>query len=296
MTEEHATVVDPHATIEKILDQRRPSEGDPHRCEADPCYDPLCPVHAEQERSQLRKARWAPPPEAEPWRSLRAGTLSIASVLDHTILRPEATAQEITAGCTEAIHLGCAAFCANLIHMPLVSRLLQGSSVTPCTVVGFPLGATPTAIKQEETRWALAQGAREIDMVIPIGSAKARQHQLVFEDIQAVTRIAHQGRAICKVILETALLSDEEKIIVAMLAMRAGADFVKTSTGYSKSGATPEDVALLRLVVGGRLGVKAAGGIRTREQAVALITSGANRIGTSSSLSITGDKGQQEGQ
>jgi len=199
------------------------------------------------------------------------------------------------AGCREARELRCAAFCSNPIHVPQVAQLLSGSPVRVCTVVGFPLGATPTAIKVQETRWALSQGAREIDMVISNGMLKGRLYREVFEDISAVVNATHQAGALCKVILETALLSPQEKIAVCLLASRAGADFVKTSTGYSKSGATPEDVALMRAVVGNALGVKAAGGIRSRTQALAMVRNGANRIGTSSSLAIVNDRSSQEG-
>jgi deoxyribose-phosphate aldolase len=284
------------AIITAVLDAVEARMPGGARCTAEPCYDPLCPVHARADLDRLRSATWEPPAGTEPWVSLQRGTLDVASVLDHTILRPDATAAEIETGCLEARKLGCAAFCANPLHVPLVARLLKGSPVRVCTVVGFPLGATPTSVKVQEARWVLSRGAQEIDMVIPVGLAKGRQHREVFEDIREVTRATHDAGAHCKVILETALLSDEEKITVCLLAARAGADFVKTSTGYSKSGATAEDVSLMRLVVGDSLGVKAAGGIRTLDQALTMIRSGANRIGTSSSPAITGGHSSKEEQ
>ena len=286
---------DTHATIATVLNEERARAERGPMCTADPCHNPLCPVHAEGELERLDSAAWAPPAGAEPWRSLQEGRLDLASLLDHTILRPDATRSDMEAGCREARELRCAAFCSNPIHVPQVAQLLSGSPVRVCTVVGFPLGATPTAIKVQETRWALSQGAREIDMVISNGMLKGRLYREVFEDISAVVNTTHQADALCKVILETALLSPQEKIAVCLLASRAGADFVKTSTGYSKSGATPEDVALMRAVVGNALGVKAAGGIRSRTQALAMVRNGANRIGTSSSLAIVNDRSSQEG-
>ena len=286
---------DTHQIIATVLQELRAQAEQSPKCTAEPCHDPLCPLHAEDELERLDSAAWTPPAGAEPWRSLRDGKLNLGAILDHTILRPEATRTVVEAACREALDLRCAAFCANPIHIPLVAQLLRGSPVAVCTVVGFPLGATPTAIKIEETRWVLAQGAREIDMVISIGMLKGRQYREVFEDISTVVQATHQAGALCKVILETALLSPREKIAACLLASRAGADFVKTSTGYGKSGATPEDVALMRAVVGNSLGIKAAGGIRTRTQALAMVSNGANRIGTSSSLAIVSDRPSQGG-
>ncbi|NPA26532.1 MAG: deoxyribose-phosphate aldolase, partial [Chloroflexi bacterium] len=190
--------------------------------------------------------------------------------LDHTLLKPEATPAQIQALVEAARRWRFAAACVNPRFVPLVVEGLRDSPVVACTVVGFPLGATTTSAKVHEASEALAAGAREIDMVLPIGLLKARAYREVAEDIAAVVGVARAHAARVKVILETALLSDEEKVAAAVIAQRAGADFVKTSTGFGPGGATVEDVALLRAVVGPRMGVKASGGIRTCAQALAM--------------------------
>lgn len=170
--------------------------------------------------------------------------------------------------------------------IPLVSEFLKGSAVKTCSVVGFPLGAMGTPLKAAEARWAVENGAHEIDMVIPIGALKDRDRATLLNDIRAVWEAAHEGAAIVKVIIETSLLTDEEKRIACALAVDAGAEFVKTSTGFSRSGATAEDVALMREVVGPGIGVKASGGIRTLADVQRMVAAGASRIGSSAGVSI----------
>ncbi|WP_376791379.1 deoxyribose-phosphate aldolase [Thermoflexus sp.] len=211
---------------------------------------------------------------------------ALAARIDHTLLRPEATPADIDRLCEEARRYGCAAVCVNPIYVARAVARLAGTSIKVATVVGFPLGASLTATKVAEAALALGQGAQEIDVVLPIGLLKAGEIDRVRADLQAVTATCHAAGALCKVILETALLTPEEKTLAARLAVEAGADFVKTSTGFGPGGATVEDVALLRRVVGSSIGVKAAGGIRTAEQAIAMIEAGANRLGTSATVAI----------
>jgi deoxyribose-phosphate aldolase len=211
---------------------------------------------------------------------------AIAAVIDHTILKPEATKAEILKICREARQYSFASVCVNPYWVPLVRAELQGSPVKVCTVVGFPLGATSTDAKVAETVAALRSGAQEIDMVINVGALRSGDHDAVKFDIQQVVRASHEAGAIVKVILETALLDDNEKAVASMLCKQAGADFVKTSTGFSKSGATAHDVALMRSVVGPEMGVKASGGIRTLEDLRTMTAAGATRIGASASVKI----------
>ncbi|WP_448544141.1 deoxyribose-phosphate aldolase [Roseiflexus sp.] len=212
--------------------------------------------------------------------------MNIARMIDHTLLKPDATPQQIAQICAEAREYGFAAVCVNPVHVVQAAALLSGSATVVCSVAGFPLGATSTAVKVFETRQAIADGAREIDMVISIGHLKNGDNDHVLNDIRSVVEAAHTGGAICKVIIETALLTDEEKRRVCLLAVEAGADFVKTSTGFASGGATIEDVTLIRAVVGDRARIKAAGGIRTLADAHAMIAAGATRIGTSSGVAI----------
>lgn len=215
----------------------------------------------------------------------------LAHRIDHTLLKPDATIDEITLLCNEAAKYKFASVCVNPCYVPLCSRLLRGSGVKVCTVIGFPLGATTTAIKRAEAEEAIASGAEEIDMVINVGKLKSGDFKYVFTDVQQVVLTAKPKRLITKVILETCLLTDEEKIKACLICKEAGADFVKTSTGFSKSGATVQDVALMKYVVGSSVMVKASGGIRTHEDAIAMIESGADRIGASASVKIvTGQK------
>jgi deoxyribose-phosphate aldolase len=173
----------------------------------------------------------------------------------------------------------------------LCAQLLESSGVPVCTVIGFPLGATPTDVKVFETQQAIREGASEVDMVINVGALKSRDYELVERDIASIARVCHAGNAILKVIIEAALLTDEEKVVACQLAKVAGADFVKTSTGFGPGGATAEDVALMRRVVGLAMGVKAAGGIRTFEDAQKMIAAGASRLGASASVKIMQDAG-----
>lgn len=211
---------------------------------------------------------------------------TVAARIDHTLLRPEAMPGDIDRLCEEALRYGCAAVCVNPIHVARAAARLAGTPVKVATVVGFPLGASLTAIKVAEAAMALSQGAQEIDMVLPVGLLKAGAVEAVRADLQAVAAVCRAAGALCKVILETALLTAEEKVLAARLAVEAGADFVKTSTGFGPGGATVEDVALLRRVVGTSVGVKAAGGIRTAEQAIAMLEAGADRLGTSATVAI----------
>jgi deoxyribose-phosphate aldolase len=214
-------------------------------------------------------------------------------MIDHTLLKPDATPAEIEKLCAEAKKFSFASVCINPSYVPLSVRLLRSTRVKVCTVIGFPLGATSTASKAHETEQAIRDGAGEVDMVINVGMLKAGEYRYVESDIFAVTSIARRHRVLSKVIIETALLTDEEKIKACVLAKRAGADFVKTSTGFSKGGATAADIVLMRRVVGSAMGVKAAGGVRSRDDALAMVASGADRIGASASVKIVG--GESEG-
>ncbi len=214
------------------------------------------------------------------------GDVSMARMIDHTLLKPDATVAEIETLCREARQYNFASVCVNPSYVSLCSKLLKGSIAKVCTVIGFPLGANKTEVKRIEAETAINEGAQEIDMVINIGMLKSGNYELVFNDINQVVLAAKRNNAICKVIIETALLTDEEKIKACVIAKEAKADFVKTSTGFSKGGATAGDVALMRKVVGSSVGVKASGGIRTVEDAEAMIASGADRIGASASVKI----------
>lgn len=211
---------------------------------------------------------------------------SLAKYMDHTLLKPEATAADIDRIVAEARQYGTASVCVNPYWVARVAAGLAGSGVKTCTVIGFPLGATSTASKVAETRDATAHGAQEIDMVINIGELKAGNDDAVRSDISAVANAAHEAGALLKVIIETCLLSDEEKRRACKLSIAGGADFVKTSTGFSTGGATTADIALMRETVGPELGVKASGGIRTLEAAEAMIEAGATRLGVSAAASI----------
>jgi deoxyribose-phosphate aldolase len=208
-------------------------------------------------------------------------------LIDHTLLRPEATAEDIEKLCQEASQYGFYSVCVNPTWVAKAKSILRGTSVKVCAVVGFPLGAQSPEIKTLEARRALREGAQEIDMVINIGALKSKDDRLVARDIRGVVEVCVEGHAVSKVILEAALLSDEEKIRGCQLAMKAGANFVKTSTGFSKSGATVEDVALMaRTVAPRKLGVKAAGGIRTFADVMKMVEAGATRVGSSNSVKI----------
>jgi deoxyribose-phosphate aldolase len=211
---------------------------------------------------------------------------AIAALIDHTILKPDATREDVVKVCREARQYNFASVCVNPFWVPLVKAELAGSPVKVCTVVGFPLGATSTEAKVAETQAAVRAGAQEIDMVINIGALKSGETDAVRNDIAAVAHAAHAGGAILKVILETALLDDTQKRVASQLAKAAGAEFVKTSTGFSSAGATAHDIALMREAVGPSMGVKASGGIRTLEDLRTMAAAGATRIGASASVKI----------
>ncbi len=212
--------------------------------------------------------------------------LNLAKKIDHTLLKPDATPDQIAQLCFEARKYGFASVCVNPAWIKLCTELLKGTDVKVCSVVGFPLGATPPEVKVFETEKVIKDGANEIDMVINIGALKAGDTELVARDIRGVVETAHKHGAIVKVIIEVALLNDEEKVIASLLSKEAGADFVKTSTGFASSGATVHDVALMRRTVGPEMGVKAAGGVRTREDAESMVKAGATRLGASAGVKI----------
>ncbi|HKD08044.1 MAG TPA: deoxyribose-phosphate aldolase [Bryobacteraceae bacterium] len=210
----------------------------------------------------------------------------IAGLIDHTILRPDATRADVRRVCEEALKYGFASVCVNSFWVPQVARELGGSSVKVCTVAGFPLGAVSTAAKVAEALGAIREGASEIDMVLNIGALLADERAVAQSDILAVVRVSHDNGALVKVIIETALLNDEQKRLACQLSADAGADFVKTSTGFAKLGATAADIALMRAAVGPVIGVKASGGIRTLEDLRRMVAAGATRVGASASVAI----------
>ncbi|MEZ5422769.1 MAG: deoxyribose-phosphate aldolase [Pyrinomonadaceae bacterium] len=209
-----------------------------------------------------------------------------ASLIDHTLLKPEASLADIKKLCREAAEFGFASVCVNPSYVKDAVNFLKGSNVPVCTVIGFPLGATLPDVKAYEARRAIFNGAREVDMVINIGALKSGDDCLVEDDIRAVVQAAHQDHVLCKVIIETALLTDAEKVRACLAAKNAGADFVKTSTGFAKGGATANDVALMRRTVGSALGVKASGGVKGIDDARAMFEAGATRIGASVGVKI----------
>ena len=209
----------------------------------------------------------------------------LAKYIDHTILKADATAEKVEQICKEALENNFASVCINSCNVPMAAKLLKNSSVKVCTVIGFPLGAVSTAVKAFETEDAIKNGAHEVDMVINVGRLKDKNYEYVKQDIKAVVNAA-SGKALTKVIIETCLLTDEEKVTACKLAKEAGADFVKTSTGFSTGGATAKDIKLMRETVGNDMGVKASGGIHSYEDAMAMIENGASRIGASASIAI----------
>jgi deoxyribose-phosphate aldolase len=219
--------------------------------------------------------------------------MELAQFIDHTLLKADATLQQVEKLCQEAKENNFFSVCVNSFYVKPCVELLKGSSVKVCTVVGFPLGASTMETKRFEAMKAIAEGAREIDMVLNISAVKSQNWQYVLDDMSSLAQICHQQGATLKVILETCLLTLEEKKKACELAVKAGVDFVKTSTGFSAAGATIEDVQLMRSIVGPGIGVKASGGIRNTETAKAMIEAGANRLGTSASVEIV--KGQNAG-
>jgi deoxyribose-phosphate aldolase len=222
------------------------------------------------------------------------GAGDVAAMIDHTLLKPDATKSEIEELCREASEFGFASVCVNPTWVATCARRLKGSGVAVCSVVGFPLGATTADTKQYETRRAIFDGAREIDMVLNVGALKSGDLHLVEQDIRAVTSACRESNVLSKVIIETALLTEEEKVKACTLAKAAAADFVKTSTGFGPGGATASDVALMRRVVGEEMGIKASGGVRTLEGVKAMVAAGATRIGASAGVRIVREsRGQQ---
>src|SRR5580692_846513 len=209
-----------------------------------------------------------------------------AGLIDHTLLKPDASRDEIKKLCQEAAKFSFASVCINPWYVPLAAELLRGTKVKVCTVVGFPLGATLPQVKIYEAEQAIKLGAQEIDMVENIGALKSGRDEVVEQDIRGVVEACHRSGAICKVILETTLLTNDEKIRASIAAKNAGADFVKTSTGFASGGATAEDVALMRAAVGAGMGIKASGGIRTLDDVKKMVSAGATRIGASASVKI----------
>ena len=216
----------------------------------------------------------------------KISTQDLAGMIDHTLLKPDATIAEIKQLCEEAVQYNFASVCVNPSYVESCFELIKSSNVKVCTVIGFPLGATTTQVKALEAEEAIKNGAEELDIVINIGRLKDKDYQYVFNDIKAVTDLSKKHLCTSKVIIETCLLSDEEKIIACILSKEAGANFVKTSTGFSKSGATVHDVALMKFVVGDKLQVKASGGIRSYEDAIAMVYAGATRLGASAGIKI----------
>ena len=210
----------------------------------------------------------------------------LAKYIDHTLLKPDATADDIDILCDEAIEYGFASVCVNPAWVKRAAKNLKGSDVKVASVIGFPFGATTSDIKAMETRRVLRDGAKEIDMVINIGALKSGQHDVVREDIAKVSDACHEAGALNKVIIETSLLDDDEKVIASHLARLAKADFVKTSTGFAGGGATVHDVLLMRETIGPKMGIKASGGVRNREDAEEMIAAGASRIGASAGIAI----------
>lgn len=218
---------------------------------------------------------------------------AVASMIDHTLLKPDATASEIDQLCAEAVQFGFATVCVNPTWVRLAAQRLRATPVAVCSVVGFPLGATTCDVKHYETRQVIDDGAREVDMVINIGALKSGDLRAVERDIEAVTLACQGAGVLSKVIIETALLTENEKVTACTLAKAAGADFVKTSTGFAKTGATAADVALMRRVVGQEMGVKAAGGVRDLAGLQAMVAAGASRVGASAGVKIVQEsKGQ----
>lgn len=218
--------------------------------------------------------------------------VSLARTIDHTLLKPEATTDDVLRVCREARDAICASACVNARFVPLAAAELEGCLTAVCAVVGFPLGAMPTQAKAFEASWAVLHGAREIDMVLPIGALKAGEEHAVWADIRMV-RDAIGSEPLLKVILETGLLTDAEKVLAAQIAVSAGADFVKTSTGFGHGGATVEDIRLLRQAVGSEVGVKASGGIGSYAEALRMLAAGADRLGMSGTLTVLAEARQQ---
>ncbi len=220
---------------------------------------------------------------------------AVAALIDHTLLKPEATRSDVERLCKEALEYQFASVCVNSVFVAQVAAALKNSAVKTCVVAGFPLGANLPAVKLAETREALELGAQEIDMVISVGTLKAGDDSAVRAEIESLAAVAHERQAILKVIIETSLLSEDEKVRGCRIARDAEADFVKTSTGFGSAGATAADVALMRGVVGPGMGVKASGGVRTLDDLVKMVEAGASRIGTSNGVNIVRESSEKFG-
>ena len=269
--------------------------NDPHSCCKDgTCSDGLCVIHNKEGVKNIVNNGAARVTAGIGIEAAGGIETDLARLIDHTLLKPDATIPEITKLCNEAKKYNFASVCINPSYVSRCAKLLRDTSVKVCTVIGFPLGATTTPTKAFEAEHALRDGAKEIDMVINVGMLKSGEYDYVENDIFAVVTTGKRYGALTKVILETSLLTDEEKIKGCLIAKRGGADFVKTSTGFSKGGATVGDIALMRKVVGSAMGVKASGGVRTREDALAMVASGADRIGASASVKIVGGNGESK--
>jgi deoxyribose-phosphate aldolase len=276
-------------TIDRIISEilQQKLGGTDHSCCKDGvCHDNMCVVHNKEGVRNIVGNGAARITAGVGISDAGGIEPDLAGMIDHTLLKPDALVSEIEKLCGEAKKYGFASVCINPCYVPLCAKLLRGTEVKVCTVIGFPLGATSTAAKAFETEQAIRDGAQEVDMVMNVGMMKSGEHEYIEQDIFAVVSTARRYRVLTKVILETGMLTDEEKIKACILAKRAGADFVKTSTGFGKGGATAGDIALMRRVVGSAMGVKASGGVRSREDALAMVASGADRIGASASVKI----------
>jgi len=277
------TTADQTRLVESLTDEiwRRLSAGPPaaaadHACSCQRMCSP-CDISELVNHGACRVSVVPPTPSVDP---------ATAALIDHTLLKPDATREEIVKICDEAFQYSFASVCVNPTWVPLAAEKLRCTTVKVCTVCGFPLGATLPAAKRAEACESLRVGAQEVDMVINVGALKSGDWDFVQADIHGVAEVCHAAGAITKVILETSLLNDEEKVAACLLARAAGADFVKTSTGFSTGGATPRDIALMHFVVGDGLGVKASGGVRTLEDLRKMVAAGATRIGASASVKI----------
>src|SRR5512147_953250 len=282
LVEQLVEIITREVLVAMAEEEQRPTHPEGYQCKFD-CADQLCV------RVCMDRAGHVVNAGAERLSSTLGvipQDLNLAKMIDHTLLKPDATQQEIAQLCFEARKYGFASVCVNPTWVSLCAQLLKGSTAKVCTVIGFPLGATSSETKAFETETAIRQGATEIDMVINIGALKARDLETVAKDIRGVVNAAHSRNIIVKVIIETALLTDEEKTIACLISKEAGADFVKTSTGFAGGGATVHDVALMRKTVGPEMGVKASGGVRTYEDAAKMIKAGATRIGASAGVKI----------
>lgn len=279
--------------IKRLVDSILTQQSAGHSCCKDgSCSDGLCVIHNKEGVKNIVHNGAERVTAGMGIEAAGGIETDLARMIDHTLLKPEATKEQITKLCLEAKKFNFASVCINPSYVSLCAKLLRDTPVKVCTVIGFPLGATSTASKTFEAEHALRDGAKEIDMVINVGMLKSEEYEYVENDIFAVATTGRRYGALTKVILETGLLTDEEKVKGCVLAKRAGADFVKTSTGFSKGGATVGDIALMRKVVGSAMGVKASGGVRTREEALAMVASGADRIGASASVKIVGGDGE----